>query len=42
MWQTKYASAAPKNLGLGLNFWLCSEGWASVVRGLLYQFTLYN
>ena len=23
MWQTKYASAVPKNLGLGLN---CSEG----------------
>jgi hypothetical protein len=25
MWQTKYASAVPKNLGLGLNFWPCSE-----------------
>ena len=26
MWQTKYALAVPKNLGLGLNFWPCSEG----------------
>ena len=26
MWQTKYAAATPKNLGLGLNFWPCSEG----------------
>ena len=25
MWQTKYASAVPKNLGLGLNFRPCSE-----------------
>ena len=36
MWQTKYASAVPKNLGLGLNFRPCSEDyfllWASVVR----------
>ena len=24
MWQTKYAAAVPKNLGLGLNFWPCS------------------
>ena len=27
MWQTKYASAVPKNLGLGLNFRPCSEGY---------------
>ena len=27
MWQTKCASAVPKNLGLGLNFWPCSEGF---------------
>ena len=27
MWQTKYASAVPKNLELGLNFRLCSEGY---------------
>ena len=31
MWQTKYALAVPKNLGLGLglglNFWPCSEGF---------------
>ena len=27
MWQTKYAAAVPKTLGLGLNFWLCSEGY---------------
>ena len=26
MWQTKYVSALPKNLGLGLNFQPCSEG----------------
>ena len=25
MWQTKYASAVPKNLGVGLDFRLCSE-----------------
>jgi hypothetical protein len=23
----KYAAAVPKNLGLGLNFWPCSEGY---------------
>ena len=27
MWQTKYASAELKNLGLGLNFRPCSEGY---------------
>ena len=27
MWQTKYASAVPKNLELGLNFRLCREGY---------------
>ena len=27
MWQTKYALAVPKNLGLGLNFQLCSKGY---------------
>ena len=26
MWQTKSASAIPKNLGLGVDFWPCSEG----------------
>ena len=26
MWQTKYASAVPINLGLGLDFQPCSEG----------------
>ena len=26
MWQTKYASAVPKNLGLGVDFRPCSEG----------------
>ena len=26
MWQTKYASAVPINLGLGFDFWPCSEG----------------
>ena len=41
MWQTKYAAAISKNLGLGLNFWPCSEDffplWASVVRELERQ-----
>ena len=27
MWQTKYASAVQKNLGLGLNFRPCREGY---------------
>ena len=27
MWQKKYASAVLKNLGLGFNFWPCSEGY---------------
>ena len=27
MWQTKYASAIPKNLGLELNFWPCSKSY---------------
>ena len=27
MRQTKYAAAIPKDLGLGLNFWQCSEGY---------------
>ena len=26
MWQTKYASAVPINLGLGFDFWPCSDG----------------
>ena len=26
MWQTKYASAIPKNSGLGFDFQPCSEG----------------
>ena len=26
VWQTKYAAAIPKNLGVGVNFRLCSEG----------------
>ena len=25
MWQTKYALAVPKNLGVGVNFLQCSE-----------------
>ena len=29
MWQTKYASAVPKNLGVGVNFRLYSEGGPS-------------
>ena len=27
MWQTKYASTVPKNLGVGVNFRPCSEGY---------------
>ena len=27
MWLTKYASTVPKNLGVGVNFWPCSEGY---------------
>ena len=27
MWQTKYAATIPKNLGLGLSFRPCSEGY---------------
>ena len=26
MWQTKYTSAIPKNLGVGVDFRPCSEG----------------
>ena len=26
IWQTKYASAVPKNLGVGVDFWPCSGG----------------
>ena len=26
MWQTKYSSAVPKNLGVGVDLQLCSEG----------------
>jgi hypothetical protein len=27
MWQTKYALAVAKNLGVGVNFGSCSEGY---------------
>ena len=42
MWQAKYASTVPKNLGSGVNFWPCSEGyifplWAFLVRGMCYS-----
>ena len=30
MWQTKYASAVPKNLGVVVNFRPCSEGYPSL------------
>ena len=26
LWQTAYALAVPKNLGVAIDFWLCSEG----------------
>ena len=46
MWQTKYAAAVPKNLGLGLNLRPCSEGyifalWPSVVRVVKYELKEY-
>ena len=40
MWQTKYAAAIPKNLGLGLNFRPCSEGYFLSGRPLSVQCTL--
>ena len=27
MWQTKYTSTIPKDLGVGVNFWQCSEDY---------------
>ena len=33
MWQTKYASAELKNLGLGFDLWPCSE--SNILTGLL-------
>ena len=39
MWQTKYASAVPKNLGLGLNFRPCSKGYFLSGRGWCYTST---
>ena len=43
MLQTKYALALPINLGLGFDFWPCSESdfsqWVSVVRELTSQVT---
>ena len=38
MWQTKYALAVPKNFGLGLNIWPCSEGY--FLSGRLQSVTL--
>ena len=33
MWQTKYALVVTKNLGLGVDFWPCSENdFLAVVR----------
>ena len=42
MWQTKYASAAPKNLGLGVNFWPFSEGYFFSGRPWSVQFWYQN
>ena len=33
MWQTKYALAVSKNLGVGVNFRPCSEGYFFSVQG---------
>ena len=47
VWQTKYAATVPKNLGLGLNFWPCSEGYflsgrpQSVHSGTSFQNSYY-
>jgi hypothetical protein len=35
MWQAKYASAVPINLGLGFDFWLCSEGEKSATSKMI-------
>ena len=40
MWQTKYASAVPKNLGVGVNFWPCSEGY--FLSGRPYSVAAYD
>ena len=40
MWQTKYASAVPKNLGVGVNFRPCSEGY--FLSGRPYTVYTYN
>ena len=37
MWQTKYAAVIPKNMGLGLNFRLCSEGYLLSKHGLISE-----
>ena len=42
MWQTKYVSAVPKNLGLGLNFRPCSAQWLTTVIGRVKLITLYH
>ena len=48
MWQTKYASAVPKNLGVGVNFRPCSEDYflsgrpQSVVVLITYAFVFLN
>ena len=40
MWQTKYASAVPKNLGL--NFWPCSEGFFFSLRPWSVFLTIFS
>ena len=42
MWQTKYASPIPKNLGLGLNFRPCSEGYFPVVCDTKYVLPIFS
>ena len=39
MWQTKYTSAVPINLGVGVNFWLCSESY--FLSGRPYSVSLF-
>ena len=49
MWQTKYASAAPKSLGLGFDFRPCSKGdfltrrsRTMIGNGKFEPFTVWN
>ena len=36
MWQTYFTLAVPKNLGVGVNFWLCSKDYFPYVKWHCY------